>query len=290
MGGPVFPGAASTDIAINSDVAPFRAFDRLNVTKAMTCEAWMWIDTRPTTFPNPVELGQLNTNGFIITMNTAPNMTFRVGNFGAPDANDATAFPNDPQQRWQQFVGTFDQQTSVYPGVAASTAVIYRDGLFRGNGGATTTWTAPSNVMRLGDGTTAGGNRWAGVFGLVRVWDRALSADEVASLYFDPFQIYRESDVDSMAPESLAGIINIALSLGASLETAIQLAGSIPINVGAQGALTAAIQMAGQILVDVSIAGDVKAAKVAERLEDCGHPLFGRCGDSWLTKKVEGRE
>lgn len=290
MGGVVLPGGAN-NIFKNAAASPYGLFDRINTRKAFSVEFWGWPDTRPTTFPTPISLGTLNTNGFIISMNTGATMTFRVGVNGAADSNDANFQPSDPQRRWQQAGGTFDA-SGAQMGSTIGIGAIIRDGLIRAFGGGVSTWTAPNVGFRIGDGS-ADINSWAGVVGLVRVWDRLLGPDEWWTLYHDPFALYDDSPRGSYVsfPASLGfGRIGIDVAPSASsLTTQITFAGAIPVNVAASGALTNSIQMAGAIPIDVSAAGDIKAAKKAEPLEDCGHPLFTKCGDSWLTKKVEGR-
>lgn len=289
MGGVLLPGGAN-NIFKNAAAAPYMQLDRLN-RKVASVEFWCWPDTRPTTFPTPVSLGLANTNGFLVTMNTGATNTFRIGVNGAPDANDAAAFPSDPQRRWQQQGGTFDA-SAAQAGSTVGVASAIRDGLIRGFGGAAATWINPTVGLRIGDASTDL-NSWAGVVGLLRIWDRLLSPDEIATLYHDPFQIYAEPNWRAQyisIPASLQGQIIVNVSAAGALTNGITFAGTIPISVAPSGALTNAIQMAAVIPINVSVQGDIKAAKKAERLDECGHPLFTRCGDSWITKKVEGKE
>jgi Concanavalin A-like lectin/glucanases superfamily len=284
MGGPVFPGGADADQLNNSDVSPFRAFDRLNVSKAMTCEVWLWSDTRPVTFPNPVGLGTTNTDGFVMTWNTAPGFTFRVGTTSA-DATDSTAAPSDPPQRWQQFIGTFDERATVFPGVAIATPVIYRDGLFRANAAATKTWIAAGNVFRLGN-TSFNGNRTAGVYGLVRVWDRALAPEEVASLYVDPFQIYGFGRMADVVSVNFAATVPISITMSGDLTTQIQFAATITVTIAPTATLTTVIQMLAQVAIQLNVPNPLLfAAKMATRLAECGHPMFTKCARAHLGEE-----
>jgi len=77
--------------------------------------------------------------------------------------------------------------------------------------------------------------------------------------------------------------VPVTVTLAGALTTDIQLAGVITIALSRAGALTTAIQMQGEIGIDVSIVPeDLKTANKAKRLDECGHPLFTKCG-SWLT-------
>ena len=88
--------------------------------------------------------------------------------------------------RWYHLVGTFDSVSKVY--------TIYVDG--KSDGTATGTALPPTDanqIFQIGasDGSAAPANWFSGFIDNIRIYNRALSADEVWELYINPYSDFR---------------------------------------------------------------------------------------------------
>jgi hypothetical protein len=93
---------------------------------------------------------------------------------------------------WYHIIITFDSSS------VANNPTFYLDGV---NVAATQTAADTTGTLKADNGNIVLGNRnagdrgWAGKIALFREWNRILSADEVAQLQADPYQIYKRKKV-----------------------------------------------------------------------------------------------
>lgn len=151
--------------------------------------------------------------------------------------------------------------------------------------------TTTARALDVGFGTFADVlNRSKVTMQYAALYMRPLSDAEARWLHAEPYAMLRPRVSVRRFLDVRTATIQASVSLSGSLTTGIQLAGTIGVNVAAAAGLTTQIQMVGNVGVNVVLAPDeLFTAKKAERLDECGHPLFTKC-DSWMTKKVEGKK
>ncbi len=113
--------------------------------------------------------------GILMYVSTANKMNFRIGN-GTITSVGITN--NNVTSNWEHYVGTYN----------GTTIKIYRNGVIQ-----TTTGSLTGNIEYSGTtfiiGST-GSNTANGSIDEVRIWSRALSAQEIMQLYIDPYCMF----------------------------------------------------------------------------------------------------
>ncbi len=142
---------------------------------------------------------------------------FHAGNGGGVVTAQATIVD---WSQWHYLVGTFD--------ITTGTAKIYVDGVLANTSAASSTFGATLNnsidTPKIGANGRTSSDYWAGLLDDVRVWDRAISASEVETLYSSMLPDATAPTVAITAPSASATISGVSV-LTASSSDAVGVVG-----------------------------------------------------------------
>lgn len=141
-----------------------------------------------------------NNFNMLLATNTSPQRIFlgvKSTNFAfRKDDTGDVATSGFLLDTWYQHVLTFDVNTGVLNH--------YIDGVFIKTATESTINTSNPTQLNIGSFSEGGSNFWDGIIDHVLIYNRVLSAGEVASLYRDPFQIFEQPDIALIAAAGAA--------------------------------------------------------------------------------------
>lgn len=150
---------------------------------------------------------------FNLHARTTEDVLFEVHNDSAGD--DLAIFSNaflNVADTWIHIVGTYD----------GSNIRVYANGVVGGTVGTLAGNTdASTDPMAIGSENASAQNPWLGQIDHVTIYNRVLSAGEVASLYADPFQDWRPEPIELWSDKTVAAGANPKGPLGHPLRGAL---------------------------------------------------------------------